>query len=43
VNVPLITDHESTVFCVVCVFTLQTDERCVHNRLFKANFEEKFK
>jgi hypothetical protein len=30
-------------FCVVCVFTLYTDEWCVHNRLFNANFEEKFK
>jgi hypothetical protein len=29
-------------FCVVCVFTLQTDEWCVHNRLFNANFGEKF-
>jgi hypothetical protein len=30
-------------FYVVCVITLQTDEWCVHNRLFNANFEEKFK
>jgi hypothetical protein len=30
-------------FSVVCVFTLQTDEWCVHNRLFNANLEEKFK
>jgi hypothetical protein len=30
-------------FCVVCVFTLQIDEWCVHNRLFNANFEDKFK
>jgi hypothetical protein len=29
-------------FCVVCVFTLQIYEWCVHNRLFNANFEEKF-
>jgi hypothetical protein len=26
-------------FSVICVFTLQTDEWCVHNRLFNANFE----
>jgi hypothetical protein len=25
------------------IFTLQTDEWCVHNRLFNANFEVKFK
>jgi hypothetical protein len=30
-------------FCVVCVFTLQIDEWCVHNRLFNAYFEDKFK
>jgi hypothetical protein len=29
-------------FCVVCVFSLQTDEWCAHNRLLNANFEEKF-
>jgi hypothetical protein len=29
--------------CVVCVFTLQTDEWCVHNRLFNVYFEDKFK
>jgi hypothetical protein len=46
---PRITDHRSAVlnltalFCVVYVFTLQTDEWCVHNRLFNANFEDKFK
>jgi hypothetical protein len=28
--------------CVVCLFTLQTNEWCVHNRLFNANFENKF-
>jgi hypothetical protein len=28
-------------FCVVCVFTLQTGEWCVHNRLFNADFEDK--
>jgi hypothetical protein len=30
-------------FCVVCVFNLQTGEWCVHNLLFNANFEDKFK
>jgi hypothetical protein len=30
-------------FSVVCVFTLQTEEWCVHSRLFNANFEDKFK
>jgi hypothetical protein len=30
-------------FCVVCVFTLQADEWCVHNQLFNANFEVKLK
>jgi hypothetical protein len=30
-------------FCVVCVFTLQIDDWFVHNRLFNANFEDKFK
>jgi hypothetical protein len=30
-------------FCVVYVFTLQTDEWCVHNRLLNANFEDTFK
>jgi hypothetical protein len=47
VNAPqIIIDHGSIksnlTFCVVCVFTLQTDEWCVHNRLFNANFEDKF-
>jgi hypothetical protein len=47
VNAPQITDHRSVIkfnltFCVVCVFTLQTDEWCVHNRLFNANFGKKF-
>jgi hypothetical protein len=35
--------QSNLTFCVVCVFTLQTDEWCVHNRLFNANFEVKFK
>jgi hypothetical protein len=48
VNAPRIMDHGSclnltSLFVVVCVFTLPTDEWCVHNRLFNANFEEKFK
>jgi hypothetical protein len=30
-------------FCLVYVFTVQMDEWCGHNRLFNANFEEKFK
>jgi hypothetical protein len=30
-------------FCIFCVFTQQTDEWYVHNRLFNANFEDKFK
>jgi hypothetical protein len=30
-------------FCAVCVFTLHTDEWCVHNRLFNANFEDTYK
>jgi hypothetical protein len=29
--------------CVVCVFTLKTDEWCVHNRLPNINFEDTFK
>jgi hypothetical protein len=46
VNAPRITDQllkSNLTFCVVCVFTLQTDEWCVHNLLFNANFENKFK
>jgi hypothetical protein len=46
VNAPRVTDHLSKsnlTFCVVCVFNLQTDEWCVHNRLFNANLEEKLK
>jgi hypothetical protein len=48
VNAPWITDHGSLfkfnlTFCVVYVFNVQTDPWCVHNRLFNANFEEKFK
>jgi hypothetical protein len=27
-------------FCIVCVFTVQTDEWCVHNLLFNVNFED---
>jgi hypothetical protein len=45
VNVP-ITDQlfkSNLIFCVVCVVTLKTDEWCVHNRRFNANFEDKFK
>jgi hypothetical protein len=42
-----VTDHQlfksNLTFCVLYVFTQQTDEWCVHNRLFNANFEEKFK
>jgi uncharacterized membrane protein YozB (DUF420 family) len=34
---------KSVPFCLVGVFTLPTDEWCVHNRLFNANFEDKFK
>jgi hypothetical protein len=30
-------------FRVVCVFTMQIEEWCVHSRLFNANFEDKFK
>jgi hypothetical protein len=30
-------------FCVVYVLTVQTDEWCIHNRLFKANFDGKSK
>jgi hypothetical protein len=30
-------------FSVVCVFTMQIEEWCVHSRLFNANFEDKFK
>jgi hypothetical protein len=33
----------TSLFCVVCVFTLRTDEWCVHNRLFNPNFDDKFK
>jgi hypothetical protein len=47
VNAPRITtDHgfkSNLTFCVVCVFTLKTDEWCVHNQLFNAYFEAKFK
>jgi hypothetical protein len=41
-----IIDHlfkSNLTFCVVCVFSVQTDEWCVHNRLFNVNFEDKFK
>jgi hypothetical protein len=37
VNTQLITDRG------LAFFTRQTDEWCVHNRLFNANFEVKFK
>jgi hypothetical protein len=47
VNAPRITtDHgfkSNLTFCVVCVFTLETDEWCVHNQLFNAYFEAKLK
>jgi hypothetical protein len=46
VNAPRITDHGfkfNLTFCVVCGFTVHTDEWCVHNRFFNASFEEKFK
>jgi hypothetical protein len=46
VNAPQITNQlfkSNLTFCVVCVFARQTDEWCVHNRLFNANFEDKFK
>jgi hypothetical protein len=48
VNASQITDPDQVIksnltFCVVYVFTLQADEWCVHNRLFNANFEDKFK
>jgi hypothetical protein len=48
VNTPRITITDqlfkyNLTFCVVCVFTVQTDEWCVHNRLFNANFEDTFK
>jgi hypothetical protein len=39
VNVLRITDQLfkcNLTFCVVCVFTLKTEEWCVHNRLFSA-------
>jgi hypothetical protein len=40
VNAQRITDQlfqSNLIFCVVCVFTLQTDEWCVHDRLFYVN------
>jgi hypothetical protein len=47
VNAPRITtDHRfksNLTFCIVCVFTLETDEWSVHNQLFNAYFEAKFK
>jgi hypothetical protein len=46
VNAPPITDQlfiSNLTFCVVCFLTLPTDEWCVHNRLFNANFVDKFK
>jgi hypothetical protein len=50
VNAPRIqiTDQlfkSNLTFCGVCGFSVQTltDESCVHNRPFNANFEEKFK
>jgi hypothetical protein len=46
VNAPRIANHRqlfksNPTFCVVCDFTLQTGEWCVHNRLFNANIEDK--
>jgi hypothetical protein len=44
-NAPRITDQlfkSNLTFCVVCVFIQQTDEWCVHNRLFDDNFGERF-
>jgi hypothetical protein len=46
VNTPRIqiTDQlfkSNLTYCVVCIFTVQTDEWYVHDRLFKANFEDK--
>jgi hypothetical protein len=35
--------RSNLTFCVVCVFTLQTDEWCIHNSPFNVNFEEKLK
>jgi hypothetical protein len=46
VNASQITDQlfkSNLTFCVVCVFTQQTDKWCVHNRFFKANFDDKLK
>jgi hypothetical protein len=46
VNAPRTTDEvfkSNLTFCFICVFNLQTDEWCVHNRLFNANFDRKFK
>jgi hypothetical protein len=46
VNAPRIRDQlfkSNLTFCIVCVFTRQIHEWCVHNRLFDVNFEEKFK
>jgi hypothetical protein len=50
VNAPRITDQSdhgsmfksNLTFWGVCVF-IQTDEWCVHDRPFNANFEDKFK
>jgi hypothetical protein len=46
VNTPRIMDQlfkSNISFCVVCVFTVQAEEWCVHNRLFNAKFAGKFK
>jgi hypothetical protein len=47
VNAQRITDQlfkSNPTFCVVCVFSVQTDvEWCVHNRLFNASPDGKFK
>jgi hypothetical protein len=46
VNASRITDQlfkSNLTFSVARVFTQQTDEWSIHNRLFNANFEEKFK
>jgi hypothetical protein len=45
VNAPRITNSEQSFKSnlTFCVFNMQTDAWCVHNRLFNANFDGKFK
>jgi hypothetical protein len=44
IDCELTTDYGSNLtFCIVCVFTVQTDEWFVHNRLFNVSFDETFK